>query len=113
MKARLPKEYTQSRGDMMKQVQKMQDDMALMRQELNEKTYSAKAGGSMVEAVVKGDHTLLELKINPEVVDPDDVDMLGDLVIAAVNEAMRLAAEDSDTEINKITGGMDLSGLGL
>ena len=113
MKARLPEGYGQSRGDMMRQVQKMQDDMASLQEELAERTYSAKAGGGMVEAVVKGDRTLLELKIDPEVVDPEDVDMLGDLIVAAVNEANRLASEDSDTEMGKITGGIDLGGLGL
>lgn len=113
MKARLPKEYTQSRGDMMKQVQQMQDSMAAMQEELAERTYTAKAGGSMVEATVKGDHTLIEVKFAPEVVDPDDVEMLGDLVVAAVNEAIRLASEDSEKEMGQITGGIDLAGLGL
>ncbi len=113
MKSRLPQGYNQSRGDMMKQVQKMQDDMAAMQAELAERTYTAKAGGSMVEATVKGDHTLLDVKFAPEVVDPDDVEMLGDLVVAAVNEAIGLATADSEAEMGKITGGMNLPGLGM
>ncbi len=108
MKARLPKEYSQNRGDMMRQIQKMQDDMASMQEELAERTYTAKAGGSMVEATVKGDHTLLSVKIDPEVVDPEDTDMLGDLVVAAVNAAIQQASDDSAAEMGKITGGMDL-----
>lgn len=113
MKARLPQGYGDSRADMMKQVQKMQDDMAAMQEELAGRTYTAKAGGAMVEATVKGDHTLVEVKFAPEVVDPEDVEMLGDLVVAAVNEAQRMAAEDSEAEMGKITGGIDLAGLGL
>lgn len=113
MKARLPQGYGNSRGDMMKQLQEMQENMASMQAELAERSYSAAAGGGMVEATVKGDHTLTEIKINPEVVDPDDVEMLGDLIVAAVNEAMNLAAEDSETEMNKVTGGIDLSQMGL
>lgn len=113
MKARLPEGYGNSRADMMKQVQKMQEDMAAKQAELAERTYTARAGGSMVEATVKGDHTLVEVKFAPEVVDPDDVEMLGDLVVAAVNEAIRMAAEDSEAEMGGVTGGVDLSMLGL
>lgn len=113
MKARLPKEYSSNRGDMMKQLQEMQENMAAMQAELAERTYTAAAGGGMVEATVKGDHTLTEVKIKPEVADPDDVEMLGDLVVAAVNEALRLAAEDSESEMSGITGGIDIPGLGL
>ena len=113
MKARLPQGYGNSRADMMKQVQTMQDNMAAKQAELAERTYTAKSGGSMVEATVKGDNTLIEVKFAPEVVDPDDVEMLGDLVVAAVNEALRLAAEDSEQEMAQITGGMDLAGLGF
>ncbi|MEG2083603.1 MAG: YbaB/EbfC family nucleoid-associated protein, partial [Oscillospiraceae bacterium] len=67
--------------------------------------------GAVVSAVVKGDHTVLSVDIKPEVVDPDDVEMLGDLVVAAVNEAIRLAGEDSAAEMEKITGGIDIPGL--
>lgn len=113
MKARLPQGYSDSRGDMMKQLQKMQEDMASMQADLAERTYTAASGGGMVEATVKGDHTLVGVDIKPEVADPDDVEMLGDLVVAAVNEALRLAAEESESEMGKITGGMNLPGMGL
>ncbi|MEG0750691.1 MAG: YbaB/EbfC family nucleoid-associated protein [Oscillospiraceae bacterium] len=111
MKARLPEGYGQSKGDMMKQLQKMQQDMQVMQEELAEREYTGSAGGAVVSAVVKGDHTVLSVDIKPEVVDPDDVEMLGDLVVAAVNEAIRLAGEDSAAEMEKITGGIDIPGL--
>ncbi len=108
MKSHLPDGYNQSRGDMMKQLQKMQADMAAKQAELAETEYTGSAGGAMVEARVKGDHTVLAVNIKPEVIDPDDAEMLGDLVAAAVNDAVRKAAEDYQTEIDKITGGMNL-----
>lgn len=113
MKSRLPQGYGNNRADMMKQVQKMQEDMAAKQAELAERVYTAKSGGGMVEATVKGDHTLVAVKFAPEVIDPDDAEMLGDLVVAAVNAAIQMAAEDSETELGGITGGMDLSMLGL
>ena len=96
---------------LMKQAQKMQQDMLRMQQEMESKTYSAAAGGGMVKAVVNGKHELLELSINPEAVDPDDVDMLQDMVIAAVNEAMRTADNDSANNMSRLTGGLNLGGL--
>ena len=96
---------------LMKQAQKMQQDMLRMQQEMEAKTYSAAAGGGMVKAVVNGKHELLELSINPEAVDPDDVDMLQDMVIAAVNEAMRTADNDSANNMSRLTGGLNLGGL--
>jgi len=112
MKARLPQGYgSKGMNDMLKQAQKMQEDMAALQEELAEREYKASSGGSMVEARVKGDKSLAALSINPEVVDPDDVEMLEDLIVAAVNEAQRQAAEDAETSMEKITGGMDLPGL--
>ncbi|MEG0832937.1 MAG: YbaB/EbfC family nucleoid-associated protein [Oscillospiraceae bacterium] len=111
MKSRLPQGYNQSRGDMMKQIQIMQEQMTAKQAELEAKEYTAKAGGSMVEATVTGGHKLAGMKINPEVIDPDDAEMLADLVCAAVNEATRVAAEDREAEMSKITGGIDLPGL--
>jgi len=96
---------------MMKQAQKMQQEMIRMQQELENTNYTAAAGGGMVKAVVNGKHELVDLQINPEAVDPDDVDMLQDMVIAAVNEAMRAADEDSANNMSKITGGLNLGGL--
>ena len=96
---------------MMKQVQKMQQDMIRMQEEMEAKTYTASAGGGMVKAVVNGKHELVDLSINPEAVDPDDVEMLQDMVIAAVNEAMRTADTDSANNMSRLTGGLNLGGL--
>lgn len=94
--------------DMIKQAQKMQAEMEKTQAELLEKEYSATAGGGVISATVDGHHTLKSLTIDPEAVDPDDVEMLQDMVIAAVNEAVRSAIEDMSASMNKITGGMNL-----
>ena len=96
---------------MIKQAQKMQQEMLRMQEEMETKTYSATAGGGMVTAVVNGKHELQDLQINPEAVDPDDVEMLQDMVIAAVNEAMRTADTDSANNMSRLTGGLNLGGL--
>ena len=96
---------------MMKQAQKMQQEMLRMQAEQEAKTFTAKAGGGMVKASVNGKHEVVSLEINPEAVDPDDVEMLQDMVIAAVNEAMRAADTDSQNNMAKITGGLNLGGL--
>ena len=96
---------------MMRQAQKMQQDMLRMQEEMENKTYTATAGGGMVKAEVNGKHELVNLEINPEAVDPDDVEMLQDLVIAAVNEAMRAADTDAANNMSKLTGGLNLGGL--
>ncbi len=96
---------------MMKQVQKMQQDMIRMQEELEQKTYSATSGGGMVTATVNGKGELSDLQINPEAVDPDDVDMLQDMVIAAVNEALRAAETDKANNMSRMTGGLNLGGL--
>ena len=96
---------------MMKQAQKMQQDLMRMQEEMENKTYSATAGGGMVTAVMSGKRELQELTINPEAVDPDDVEMLQDMVIAAVNEAMRAAETDSANNMSRLTGGLNLGGL--
>ena len=96
---------------MMKQAQKMQQEMLRMQEEMENKTWSATAGGGMVTASVNGKHEVLDLKINPEAVDPDDVEMLQDMIIAAVNEAMRAADTDAANNMSKLTGGLNLGGL--
>lgn len=96
---------------MLRQAQKMQEDMARTQQELEERTYTATAGGGAVSATVDGKHTLTGLTIQPEVVDPDDAEMLADLVMAAVNEAVRKAVRDAEDEMGKVTGGMNLPGM--
>ena len=96
---------------MMKQAQKMQQDLLRMQEEQENKTYTAKAGGGMVTATVNGKHEVTALEINPEAVDPDDVEMLQDMVIAAVNEAMRNADADAAQNMSRLTGGLNLGGL--
>ena len=96
---------------LMKQAQKMQQDMLRMQEELETKTYTAAAGGGMVKAEVNGSMELVNLTINPEAVDPDDVDMLQDMVIAAVNEALRTAQTDKEQVMSRMTGGLNLGGL--
>ena len=96
---------------MMKQAQKLREDMMRMQEEQENKTYSAKSGGGMVEATVNGKHELVGLTIDPEAVDPDDVEMLQDMVIAAVNEAMRTADAEAAQNMSRLTGGMNLGGL--
>lgn len=96
--------------NMLKQAQKMQQDMLRMQQELQEKEYQAASGGGVVTAAVNGKHELKTLTINPEAVDPDDVEMLQDMVVAAVNEAMRAAEDDAANAMKGLTGGL---GLGM
>ena len=96
---------------MMKQAQKLQQQMLQMQQEQEAATYTAKAGGGMISATVNGKHELVNLEINPEAVDPDDVEMLQDMVIAAVNEAMRSADAAAANNMSKLTGGLNLGGL--
>jgi len=98
-------------GDMMKQVQKMQEDMATLQAELEERTETVTAGGGAITVTASGKKEITEIIINPEVVDPDDVEMLQDLVVAAVNEALRKIEEMTNTEMSKITGGMSLPGM--
>ena len=111
MKARLPQGYGSNGGsmqNMMKQAQKMQADMAAAQEELAQRTYDATVGGGMVTATVDGTHMVKNIDIKPEACDPDDTEMLADLVIAAVNEAIRAAVADSEQEMSRITGGMNL-----
>ena len=96
---------------MMKQAQKMQQEMLRMQAEQESKTCTAKAGGGMVSATVNGKHELVNLEINPEAVDPDDVEMLQDMILAAVNEAMRTADTEAANNMSRLTGGLNLGGL--
>ena len=95
---------------MMKQAQKMQQELLRMQEEQENKVHTATAGGGMVTAEVSGKHQLVNLTIKEEAVDPDDVDMLQDMIIAAVNEAMRTADSEAANNMSKLTGG--LGGLG-
>ena len=93
--------------NMIKQAQKMQQEMIKMQQEMEEKTYEAAAGGGVVKATLNGKHQVVGLTIDPEAVVPEDVEMLCDMVIAAVNEAFRNADSDMNNNMSKITGGMN------
>jgi len=110
MKARLPQGYGggggQNMNAMIKQAQKMQEQMAQKQEEIAAREFKATSGGGMVEAVMNGSKELVSIKIDPEVVDPDDVDMLQDLVVGAVNEAFRMVEEATSEEMQEITGGL-------
>ena len=96
---------------MIKQAQRMQQEMLRMQEEQENKTFTAQSGGGMVSATVNGKHELVELKVNPETVNPDDVEMLQDMIIAAVNQAMRTADAEASNSMSKLTGGLNLGGL--
>lgn len=98
---------------MMAQVQKMQRDMEQAQEQLKSELVEASAGGGMVTVKVSGDLELREVKIDPAAVDPDDVEILADMVLAAVNEGMRMAQELAASRMGGATGGLDLGGLGL
>ncbi len=95
-------------NNMIRQAQKMQQDMLKAQEELEGKTYEAGAGGGVVSATVSGRKELVSVTIDPEAVDPDDVEMLQDLIVAAVNEALRKANEDAAGQMAKFTGGLNL-----
>ncbi len=96
---------------MMKQVQKMQAEMAKIQKDLEEQSYEATSGGGVVKVIVNGKNEMLDIQINPEVLDPDDVEMLQDLILAATNEALKKAQETMSTEMNKLTGNMKIPGM--
>lgn len=101
----------QNIGNIMKQAKKLQERMASLQNELALRTVEASAGGGMVSVLVNGRHELVSLKIEREVVNPEDVDMLQDLILAAVNEGMRKAQEMAAAEMAKLTGGINIPGL--
>jgi hypothetical protein len=98
-------------GNMMKQAQKLQSKMLEMQEELGNRTVKAQVGGGMVEVVANGRQELLALKIDPEVVNPEDTEMLQDLILAAVNDALNRSREMVSDEMAKLTGGMKIPGL--
>ena len=98
-------------NQMIKQAQKTQEQMLKMQEEMETKTFTADAGGGAVSATVNGKKELLDIVLKEEVVDPDDIEMLQDLILAAVNEAMRKAEKDSEAQMGSLTGGMNIPGL--
>jgi DNA-binding YbaB/EbfC family protein len=114
MKARLPQGYGGGAGNMnsmIKQAKKMQDEMARVQQELQEKSYDITSGGGAVKVTITGKREITAIEIKPDVVDPDDVEMLQDLLVAAVNEAIRKVDDISEQEMSKITQGINIPGL--
>ncbi len=115
MKARLPQGYggggAANLQQLARQAQKMQEQMAALTAELDEKEYTATAGGDAVKATVTGKMEVKSVEIGPEVIDPEDAEMLGDLVTAAVNAALREAAQERETRMSAISGGMGLPGM--
>lgn len=109
MKARIP--GAQNQGNMMKKIQQMQEDMERIQAEVEATEFNASAGGGAVEAVVNGKHEVVSISIQPDVVDPDDVDMLQDMIIVAVNEAIRKASDAMDKGIESAKGGLSIPGL--
>ncbi|ACL03695.1 MULTISPECIES: YbaB/EbfC family nucleoid-associated protein [Desulfatibacillum] len=98
-------------GNIMKQAQKLQNQMAKLQEELGDKTVEASAGGGMVKVVVNGKQQVLSIEIEKEVVDPEDVEMLQDMVLAAVNEGLNKSQDMVQGEMGKLTGGMNIPGL--
>lgn len=114
MKARIPKNMgggAQNMNQMIKQAQRMQDQITELQEDIEEREFSATAGGGAVEVTVTGKKTVKALSIKPEVVDPEDIDMLQDLIISAINEAVNNVETTTEEEMSKITGGVSLPGL--
>ena len=114
MKARLPKGYGGGVGNMQqlaRQAQKMQEEMDAATTALEEKEYSATSGGEAVTVTVTGKMEVKSIEMKPEVVDPEDLEMLSDLIIAATNEALRAAAEEKNATLEKISGGLNVPGM--
>ena len=113
MKSRVPKNIggAQNMNSMIKQAQKMQDEITELQNDIEARDFSATSGGGAVEVVVTGAKNIKALTIKPEVVDKDDVEMLQDLIISAINEAMADVEKTTEEEMNKITGGVALPGF--
>ena len=114
MKARIPNQGGNSQAVMMKKLQDMQAEMNRTQQEVEEAEYTASAGGGAVEVKVNGKHEVLEVNIQPDVVDPEDVEILSDMIIAATNEAIRKAVDTMEQRMNSVTSGLNLpAGFGF
>ena len=112
MKVRIPNSGGPGNmNQMLKQAQKMQEDMANLQSDLEEREYTASSGGGMIQVTVDGKHMIKSIKINPEAVDPEDTEMLEDLITVAVNEAVSNAVKTAEEEMGAITGGLNMPGL--
>lgn len=114
MKSRVPKQFQgggQDMNSMIHQARKMQDQITALQEDIEQRTFSATAGGGAVSVTVTGKKTLQTIELKPEVVDASDIEMLQDLIISAVNEAINNVEETTESEMSKITGGVALPGL--
>ena len=114
MKARLPQGYgggPQNINAMIRQAQKIQEEMETLQAELSEKEYEVNAGGGMVTVKINGKKEILNIDIKPEIVDPEDIETLSDTLVAAVNEALRRVEQTNSEAMGKLTGGMNLPGM--
>lgn len=111
MKVRLPNNGGGNMNQMLRQAQQMQQDMANLQADLEEREFSATSGGGMIEVTVDGKHLIKNIKINPDAIDPEDPEMLEDLITVAINEAISNAIKTSEEEMSAITGGLNLPGM--
>ena len=114
MKSRVPKQFQgggQDMNSMIHQARKMQDQITALQEDIEQRTFTASAGGGAVNVTVTGKKTLQSIELKPEVVDASDIEMLQDLIISAVNEAVNSVEETTESEMSKITGGVALPGL--
>ena len=114
MKARLPQGMgggPSNMQGMMRQVQKMQEDMAALQENLDAREYEIKAGGGVVTVKINGKKEILSIDIKPEIVDPDDIETLSDVLVAAVNEAIKKVEDTNSAEMQKVTGNVSIPGL--
>ncbi|MCM1529226.1 MAG: YbaB/EbfC family nucleoid-associated protein [Alistipes sp.] len=113
MKARIPKTGggAQNMNQMIRQAQKMQDEITVLQEDIEARDFSATAGGGAVEVTLTGKKTIKSLTLKPEIVDPEDIEMLQDLIISAINEAVNNIETTTESEMSKITGGVSLPGL--
>ncbi len=112
MKVRIPNSGgPNNMNQMLKQAQKMQEDMASLQEDLEQREYNATSGGGMINVTVDGKHLIKSIKINPDAVDPEDTEMLEDLITVAVNEAINNAIKTAEEEMGAVTGGLNIPGM--
>ena len=111
MKVRIPQNQGGGMQNMLKQAQKMQEDMQIKQAELEAKEYDVSAGGGVIDVKINGKREILSVKLAEEIVDPDDIETLEDLIVAGVNEAIKKVEADAAQEMSKLTGGMNIPGM--
>ena len=111
MKVRIPNQGPGNMNQMIKQAQKMQEDMAALQEELDAKEYTVNAGGGMTTVTINGKKEILSIEVKPEIVDPDDIETLQDILVAAVNEAINTVETTNNAEMQKLTGSLGVPGL--